>query len=135
MNEEVEAFLALAAESAEVAQMLVGTGHYRIAVSRSYYCMFYCTKALHENEGRSLSRHGAVIAAFGREFVKTGRFDPKLHAYFREAFRERQRSDYVAMASVSEAAARTALERAGEFIEATRAYLREHGDEEGGGGA
>jgi len=132
VNEEVQALLALADESVDVAQTLLGTGHYRIAVSRSYYSMFYCAKALHETEGRFFARHGAVIAAFGLHYAKTGLLDRKLHAYLREAFRERQRSDYEPMARVSEATARTAVERAKEFIEATKAYLREHGGEEGG---
>jgi uncharacterized protein (UPF0332 family) len=132
MNAQVEALLSLADESVTVAELLLGTGHYRIAVSRSYYSMFYCASALHETDGRNFSRHGAVIAAFGRHFAKTGRLDPKLHAYLREAFRERQRSDYETMANVSEATAKTALARAKEFIEATKAYLGEHEGEEGG---
>ncbi len=63
------------------------------------------------------------LAAFGQHFVKTGLFDRKFHNYLRRAFRDRQRSDYEAMAEVSEETARSTLERAREFLAATNTFL------------
>jgi uncharacterized protein (UPF0332 family) len=42
--------------------------------------MFYAASALLLGSGMVFSKHSAVIAAFGREFAKSGMVDPKLHA-------------------------------------------------------
>lgn len=132
MTPEIEGWLRLAEESREAAETLLGAGHARICASRAYYAMFYCASALHLSQGRSFSRHGSVIGAFARYFVKTGLFDRKFHSYLHGAFEERQISDYDALGDVPYDDARAALDRAAEFIEATKAYLREHEGEEGG---
>ena len=124
MTEEIEALLRLAEESMAAAQSLLEQGHFRFSVSRSYYTMFYCAQALHLSQGRSYSKHSAVIAGFGEHFVKTGLFDKRFHEYLRKAFADRQRGDYEAMDQVSENTARTALARSQEFIQATNAFLQ-----------
>ena len=97
MTPEIEGWLRLAEESREAAETLLGAGHARICASRAYYAMFYCASALHLSQGRSFSRHGSVIGAFARYFVKTGLFDRKFHSYLHGAFEERQISDYDAL--------------------------------------
>jgi len=66
MTEEIEALLRLAGESMAAAKTLFEQGHFRFSVSRSYYTMFYCAQALHLSQGRSYSRHSAVIAGIRR---------------------------------------------------------------------
>ncbi len=133
MSHEIEALVRLAEDSRAAADKLLESGHARFGASRAYYAMFYCASALHLSQGRSFSRHGSVIGAFARYFVKTGLLDRGLHRYLHEAFEQRQISDYDPLAEVSEEDARIILGRAAEFIDATKAYLREHeGDSNGG---
>jgi len=84
-------------------------------------------EALHLSEGRSYSRHGAVVSAFGRHFTKTGLLDAKFHRHLCQAFDERNRGDYEFMREVSEQAARMTSQRAREFLEATKAFLHRAG--------
>ena len=50
------------------------------AISRAYYAMFYSAKALLIRDGFfSGSKHSAVVAAFGREYAKTGKIEPRYH--------------------------------------------------------
>jgi uncharacterized protein (UPF0332 family) len=132
VNDKVQGLVSVADENVEAAGTLLAAGHYGISVSRAYYAMFYCASALLLTQGRTFSRHGSVVAAFGRYFAKTGLLDSKLHRDLRRAFRDRQKSDYEVLAGVPREAAEQAVQRAAEFVEATRVYLREHGGEEGG---
>lgn len=56
--------------------------------------MFYAAKAAITLEGEDVSKHSAVISAFGRRFVKTARVPTHLHRLLLKAFRERQSADY-----------------------------------------
>jgi len=123
MTPETQALLRLAGQSIVAAETPLRQGLFRFSAARSYYTMFYCAQALHLSGGRSFSKHAAVIAGFGRHFVKTALFDKKFHDHLRKAFRDRQRGDYEAMREVSEETARLALRRSREFLAATKAYL------------
>jgi uncharacterized protein (UPF0332 family) len=56
-------------------------GYTDFAASRTYYAMFYIAEALLLTKGLSFSSHAAVIAAYGKEFSKTGLLDEKFHRY------------------------------------------------------
>jgi uncharacterized protein (UPF0332 family) len=127
MNPEIEEQLCMADESLRTAEGMVRLGNYRFSVSRSYYTMFYCATALLLSQGRTFSRHGALIAAFGREFAKAGLLDAKFHEYLQKAFLARQRSDYESKARAWESEAAQALQWSREFLDATKAYLERPG--------
>ena len=120
---EINGYLALAVESIGDAEASIARGSFRLASSRSYYAMFYCASALLLSRGMAFSRHGAVLAAFGREFAKAGLLDRKFHQYIREAFDARQVSDYDPIRNISQATAQAAVQRAVEFLTATQQYL------------
>ncbi len=63
----------------------------------------------------SFSKHSAVIAAFGREFIKTGKITPEFHRYLIEAQEARLTADYDTM-MISQGVAIQALERAKKFL-------------------
>jgi len=87
------------------------------AAARAYYGMFYVAEAFLEGEELSFSKHSAVIAAFGREFARTGRVPPDFHRYLLDAQEHRHLGDYGPPDSVSEEAARKQIERAREFLD------------------
>lgn len=67
---------------------------------------------------QSYSSHAAVIAAFGREFAKTKRLDPRFHRNLIDAEELRHASDYSVDSTVTPEEVMTALQWAEEFIEA-----------------
>ncbi len=78
---EIDALFERARNSVAAAQNLLRDGFPDYAASRVYYAMFYVAEALLASRGESYSSHSAVIAAFGREFAKTSRLDPKFHRW------------------------------------------------------
>jgi uncharacterized protein (UPF0332 family) len=50
----------------------------------------------------SFSKHAAVIAAFGREFAKTGELPVELHRFLIDASEDRTEADYVATSEITE---------------------------------
>ena len=128
MKSEVQALLDLAGESIAASGSLLRDRHARFSVSRAYYAMFYVAEALHLAEGRSYSKHSAVISNFGRHFVKTGRFDARFHRYLRKAFEDRQRCDYEASGTISDRTARSTIAHANEFLTVARSFIQEEAD-------
>jgi uncharacterized protein (UPF0332 family) len=76
---EIRHFLNLAEESHEVAKTLFDLGHNRFSAAQSYYTIFYPAEAILLSKGFTFSSHSAVIAAYGKEFAKTGLLDAKFH--------------------------------------------------------
>ena len=117
MRKSIRALVDKSAENILASEELVKLQLYDIASSRIYYAMFYAAEALLLSAGREFSSHGALHAAFGEYFVKTGRIDSKYHRYLIDAFRERQVADYDAPAKVSKKNAETLIRQAKEFSE------------------
>ncbi|KAF0127257.1 MAG: hypothetical protein FD189_325 [Elusimicrobia bacterium] len=88
--DEISGLIEKAQEDIKAADMLIGAGLCRIAVSRAYYAMFYVAEALLLTRGLSFSSHKGVISNFGREFIKSGVFDKKFQKVLRDIFELRQ---------------------------------------------
>lgn len=128
MNEPTTSWLDKAQESLRAAEMLKAGGFFSEAVSRAYYAMFYAAKALTLTAGKDLSKHSAVISAFGHDFVATGRLRPELHQYLREAFDNRNVADYRTTPRPSAEDAAEGIAHAQEFVAAVEEYLRQPGE-------
>jgi uncharacterized protein (UPF0332 family) len=85
--------------------------------------MFYIAQALLLSRGLSFSSHAAVIAAFGKEFVKTGDLDARFHRHLIDAQDARNIGDYGTGTSVSEAQVQELLGWAKEFLDAAESWL------------
>jgi len=86
--------MAKARSSLAAARKLLEEALFAESISRSYYAMFYAAKALLLMDGIDVSKHSAVAAAFGREYVKTGKIDSRYHRMLLDGFEWRQKSDY-----------------------------------------
>jgi len=128
---QYEEILKKAQESLEAAKLLLKRGFYGFALSRAYYTMFYCSEAILLTKGISVSKHSALIALFGREFIKTGEVPHKFFTHLRTAFNLRQTADYSFVVDITEEEARENIRRAEEFLEFTREYLSSKGFLEG----
>ncbi len=116
MSKEQRELVARAQESLEAARLLQEAGPHGFAASRAYYGMFYIAEALLLGEGLAFSKHGAVHAAFGREFVKTGIVERYFHQYLVRAMAVRHAGDYGKYQSVTREEATKQIERAAEFL-------------------
>lgn len=124
MNEtEVDDLLEKAFQSVDAADLLYKEGFIDFSASRAYYSMFYSLEALLLDENKSFSKHSAVIAAFGKDFIKTGIFDSKFHKYVLEAFDIRNDGDYGAMHAVREDIAAELIANARELTTTIQQYV------------
>ncbi len=125
ITSEIQHFLNLADESHEVARVLIDMGHVRFSAAQSYYTIFYLAEAMLLSKGLTFSSHSAVVAAYGKEFAKTGFLDPKFHRYIIDAQERREVGHYGdEHEEVTNAQALESFQWAGEFMEAVKVYLR-----------
>jgi len=113
-----------AKESLKAAEMLFKDGFFDFSAGRSYYAMFYTDEAALLSKNLSFSKHSAVIAAFGKEFIKTKIFPQKVRDSLVSGFDLRQLGDYGSPGSVSKEKAQTLIEQGNEFIEIVEKYLK-----------
>jgi uncharacterized protein (UPF0332 family) len=124
MSAEEERFiLHKAKENLDAADILLHQGFSGIAASRAYYAMFYLAEALLLRKGLHFSSHSAVIAAFGREYAKTGELDPTFHQNLIKAQAIRQLSDYGYDEPLAREAALEVIVWAKDFYRAAHGYL------------
>ena len=134
---EMEELWRKALQSLEAAKVLLEKGYYDFAASRGYYAMFYAAGAALLSRGLSFSKHSAVIAAFGKQFVSSGLLPKHLHRSLLDAFDLRVMGDYGSPGIIGEEKARALLERAEEFMREVGGLLKREGytlpvtDEEG----
>ena len=126
MSNESSRILQRAAQSITAAEALSKQRLYGFAVSRAYYAMFYTTEALLLARGLAFSKHGAVIAAFGKYFAKPKHLAPLYHRYLLEAFEKRQIGDYSFDEDMTPSDARSQIAHARTFLRTARAWLKRH---------
>jgi len=124
MNDEERSILDKANQNLQAAELLKNQGFHEIAASRAYYALFYIAEALLLRRGQHFSSHSAVIAAYGKEFAKTGDLDPKFHQYLIKAQEVRQTSDYSFTEVISPISADQVVIWAQEFLSNAENYLR-----------
>jgi uncharacterized protein (UPF0332 family) len=117
MTREQAALLQKARDSLRGAKLLAGDGLHDFAASRAYYTMFYVAEALLLAEGLSFSKHTAVIAAFGRRFVRTGAVPAEFHRYLIDGQDMRTVGDYSTGPGLTAAQAAEQISRAERFLE------------------
>ena len=123
MSPETAGWLDRARDSIKAAQTLHEADLPAEAISRAYYAMFYCAKAMTVEEGKDLAKHSAIIAAFGHDFVASGQLSSDLHKYLRQAFDERNRADYSLSAHPTAADAAEQITHACDFLAAVEGFL------------
>lgn len=113
---EVQRYISLATEDLGAATDNLRLGHFRVAVSRAYYAMFYAVTAVLGSRGQWRSKHQGLIAAFGEYLVKPGLVEPRYGRMLHDAFEVRMDSDYAPEPELNEASARYQIANAEEFV-------------------
>jgi uncharacterized protein (UPF0332 family) len=121
----VPALLDKARANLDAARLLLAAQHLDSATSRAYYAMFYVAEALLAQIGQSYSKHAGVVAAFGREYAKTGKLDPRFHRWLIDAQDLRTVADYTAEMVITAEKVRAVCDWAEEFLAAARSHLAE----------
>jgi uncharacterized protein (UPF0332 family) len=94
-RDEGKYWLKRSTNALKASEALVSEELFDDAISRAYYAMFYAAKALLIRDGVTAgSKHSAIVAAFGREYAKTGKIEPRYHQMLIEDFEWRQKADY-----------------------------------------
>ena len=93
------------------------------AMGRAYYAMFYAAEALFVEKGQRFRKHGAVHAAFGEQFVKSGVLDAKFHRWLLDAFDKRIQADYGVDVALTREDAAATIAQAAEFLATVRQLL------------
>lgn len=123
MNDDLRKLIAYrldqAAETLDAARELSAAGHYRDAVNRAYYAMFYCALALLASKGLGASKHSGVLSLFNRYFVKTGEFPLEDGRHLQEAFELRQGSDYREFVQITREQVQETIAKAEAFLHHT----------------
>ena len=120
---EVEALLEKAERSFAAADLLLDSGDADFAVSRAYYGYFYVAEGLLLSDGLRYSRHGQVVAQYGRHFARADRLDRRYHRFLLRAFELRQLADYSAEADVDASVVAELIEVGESFLQAARDHL------------
>jgi uncharacterized protein (UPF0332 family) len=126
-DKDVFDLLSKAKESIRASESLLNDGFNDFSAGRSYYAMFYVAEALLLTKNLSFSKHKAVIAAFGKEFIKSGLLPSCLHAYLVDAFDSRQLGDYGPTGSLTREKAGKLTDEAREFLAVAEKYLKQEG--------
>lgn len=123
ISPEVRILLDRADESHEAAKVLIDAGHPRFSAAQSYYTMFYLVEAVLYSKALRFSSHSALVAAYGKEFAKTGILDPKFHQYVLITQKRRETGHYGVEKTVMDEEALESFHWAEEFMQAVKNYL------------
>jgi len=128
---EISKLIEKAERSLEVSRLLLNRGDYDFAVSRAYYAMFYCAKAMLLTRGITTKKHSSTVSLFCEKFVKSGEFSEELASYLIDAFRKRQIGDYDVFIMPTKDEAEDLINKANLFVKEVKNWLKkESGNDE-----
>ena len=131
MEEHVRDYVRLRLEHAReelaTAGENVAHGHYRAAVSRAYYAVFYMASAALFSQSIQRAKHSGVESAFAEFLVRPGHVEPEFSRLYQKARRQREEADYADDTDVDEATARQTLADAARFVDRLERFLGEIG--------
>ena len=123
MKESTQQLMFNAEETLEAADILFREDHFRDAVNRAYYAVFYVAEALLNEKDLRFKKHGTVHGSFSQHFVKTGIFDSKYHKLLTRSFGQRMLGDYDEVTKFSPDEVIEIIGQAGEFLQVAKNYL------------
>jgi len=123
-GEEFDRILAKAERMLQAAEGSLRDGLVESAASRAYYSAFHAIQALLKSIDQTYSKHSGVIAAFHREFVKTGIFPRKFGKALTRMIKHREIGDYSYILELDPDQVREDVQNAKEILDSIRRYLK-----------
>ena len=121
---EITDFTEKAEKFLRTAENALNNGDYDSCVSRCYYAMFFMAEAVLLTKNVTATSHKSVITLFGAHFVKTNIFGRHLGKAINDAYDKRLVGDYGVGFTVTEEQAQDLLEKARDFVENLKGYLK-----------
>ena len=112
-----------AGDSLAAAQKLLADGFADFAASRAYYAAFYAASAVLLSEGKSFSKHTALLGHIHKDYVKPDRLPAEIGRIISSLYDLRNVADYGGPAHVDTLEAEKAIADAGLFLRAVRPLL------------
>lgn len=123
----ITSFLNKSKEALEDAKINLENVRLANALNRIYYAIFYSVVALGYFENFITSKHKQLMGWFNRKFIHEEKiFDPSLYDTYKEAFENRQESDYTIYSIHDTQEVRINYENAVVFIEKISEYILEN---------
>jgi len=121
--DEVDAIFKRAIDALNDAEFNFSYERYNVSINRSYYAVFYASKALLLKKGVETKRHSENLRKFGFEYVVNDNFDAKIAKILSILVEDRTRVDYDFQFDVVKIQAKEALENAEQFIKECEKFL------------
>ena len=115
--------MTLAREELAAAELLLRSGHARVAIARMYFAVFHTARARLFASGLEPKTHAGVQHLFNVHFVRPGTYAPEHSQLLARLQKYREEADYAAAFAVDEAGAARELEAARAFLDRVRAEL------------
>ncbi len=115
--------LETAEEKLEASKLLLAGGLFKDSIGRSYYAIFFATRAVLALDSKDFSKHAGVIACYQKDYVKEGIFDKQYSKIIMEAFQIRNKSDYDDYYVVLKSDAEEQLDKAELFYQKMKRYI------------
>jgi len=122
-NALIEHRVSKAMAAIDEVDFLINNNKLFLAVNRIYYGMFYILSALSLKYDFSTSKHQQLIGWFNKEFVATGKVEPKYGKIIHNAFSNRSTGDYDDFAEFEEDEVKTSFNELKDFIKTIKALL------------
>jgi len=123
VKQKIKRYLQKTRQILEEQKALFDQGFYSGSVSRGYYAIFNLASAILLTKRKEYPSHQAVIANFGKEFVKENKIDAKYHQMLIELFALRQTADYDIEKVIDKNTAKLVLNLTHDFLKMTKEYL------------
>lgn len=124
LNKKLDTMLAKAERMLQAADASLKDGFVESAASRSYYAAFHAIQALLKSIDLTYSKHAGVIAAFHREFIKTGIFPPDFGRALTRLAKHRDIGDYSYLWELEPDHVKEDIYKAEQILVSIRNYLR-----------
>jgi uncharacterized protein (UPF0332 family) len=122
-NALIEHRVSKAMAAIDEVDFLINNNKLLLAVNRIYYGMFYILSALSLKYDFSTSKHQQLIGWFNKEFVATGKVEPKYGKIIHNAFSNRSTGDYDDFAEFEEDEVKISFNELKDFIKTIKALL------------
>jgi len=127
-NALIEHRVSKAMAAIDEVDFLINNNKLLLAINRIYYGMFYILSALSLkydifSSAFSTSKHQQLIGWFNKEFVATGKVEPKYGKIIHNAFSNRSTGDYDDFAEFEEDEVKTSFNELKDFIKTIKALL------------
>lgn len=109
--------------SLQAASALFKMGYYSDSISRSYYAVFYCIRALFSKDKVSAYKPTTMLAALGKHYVNNGKLEPCYHKSIFQMFDLRFQTEYECLSIADLDTSKFALETAFTIVNEIKGHL------------